>query len=150
GSRAWGRPSVVQDDFWQANWVYEQCCIVVRNLGITQLNRRESEAALGRELLLVPWWHKGQAGEGRPTREERALTRWQTSKDFVYAYSLEGFAEPRFGATMGSSFSLDIWPAPPAPSIFLANSVTMRPEGNVWSHELGHVLLNNRGKHVET
>jgi RHS repeat-associated protein len=150
GSRAWVRPTLVKADFKQANEIYEQCCIAVWNLGLVKWSEQMTVRTLGPELCLTPSINLSgggvRGGEGLVTKEEEELTKGQKRKDVVYAYYVSGFHEANL-TTFGYAHTLDTWKSPPAPSFFLSDLALRRPTGIIFSHELGHILMNDRGFH---
>jgi RHS repeat-associated protein len=148
----WGAVNTFATDLRDANQIFEQCCITVKSAGVVKWDKRRTEAIIGRPPIggiLAVW-----TVQGRPTWDEIALTRNQDpNAGVVYAYYVSQISAKK--TTLGYAFSFDVW-GKYAPAIVLSDDAfkvrrrgnDVKQNGNVFAHELGHILLNDRGEHV--
>jgi hypothetical protein len=158
GSRGQTDAGAVASDFRQANEIYEQCCIRVVNLGVVTVPKSKDDPIYkllpGGEL-----WTKirlqDDVGRLPLSPAEVALTGGQTRRDIVYAYYVKEFQPQSGGVLHGLAYIKERGTFPPAWA-FVVNDRTQDVQKfdsllmntNVWSHELGHILLNE-GTHVD-
>jgi hypothetical protein len=113
--------------------VYNQAQIEIQKGKEVTLDEAQSKATLGNDLIVDEY-----ADAAAPTNEEKRLLKWNQTGGGVTAYFVKGFSR----GSLGEAF----WASSGSGLIgFIVGSVA---SDNTFSHELGHVLLDDGGHNV--
>ena len=113
--------------------VYNQANVEIKQGTSLTLDDPKSKAILGADLIVEEY-----ANASTPTLEEKNLLKENQSAGAVSMYFVKGFDK----GSLGEAF----WPA--AAAGFVGFAVGSTRSDNTFSHELGHVLLDDGGHNV--